>query len=150
MSIVHNIIYRQETFSEIDSKDYLEKLVQSLKQSSGNPRIDIEIETQKPKLKIETLIHLGIALNELIVNSFKYAFTSDHNEPKIRIFLNELGDNEFELIYQDNGVGINKEMDQASFGMELIQTLIEHLEGSVDISSQENWKTTISIKFKDV
>lgn len=150
MSIVHDIIYRQETFSEIDSKDYLEKLVQSLKQSSGNPKIDIEIDAQKPKLKIETLIHLGIALNELIINSFKYAFTSDHSNPKIRIFLNEVGDNEFELIYQDNGVGINKEIDQASFGMELIQTLIEHLEGSVNISSEENWNTTIFIKFKDV
>lgn len=150
MSIVHDIIYRQETFSEIDSKEYLEKLVASLKQSSGNPRIDIEIDAQKPKLKIETLIHLGIALNELIINSFKYAFTSDNNNPKIRIFLNEIGDNEFELIYQDNGIGINKEIDQASFGMELIQTLIEHLEGNVNISAEENWKTTISIKFKDV
>jgi two-component sensor histidine kinase/Tfp pilus assembly protein PilF len=150
MSIVHDIIYRQETFSEIDSKDYLEKLVASLKQSSGNPKIDIEIDAQKPKLKIETLIHLGIALNELIINSFKYAFSSDHNDPKIRIFLNEIGDNEFELIYQDNGIGINKEIDQASFGMELIQTLIEHLEGSVNISSEEGWNTTISIKFKDI
>lgn len=150
MSIVHDIIYRQETFSEMDSKEYLEKLVDSLKQSSGNPRIDIEIDAQKPKLKIETLIHLGIALNELIINSFKYAFTTDHENPKIRIFLNEVGDNEFELIYQDNGIGINKEIDQASFGMELIQTLIEHLEGSVNISAEENWKTTISIKFKDV
>jgi two-component sensor histidine kinase len=150
MSIVHDIIYRQETFSEIDSKEYLEKLVESLKQSSGNPRIDIEIDAQKPKLKIETLIHLGIALNELIINSFKYAFPNDHDKPKIRIFLNEIGDNEFELIYQDNGIGINKEIDQASFGMELIQTLIEHLEGSVIISSEENWSTTITIKFKDV
>lgn len=150
MSIVHDIIYRQETFSEIDSKEYLEKLVESLKQSSGNPRIGIEIDAQKPQLKIETLIHLGIALNELIINSFKYAFSSEHNNPKIRIFLNEIGDNQYELIYQDNGVGINKEIDQASFGMELIQTLIEHLEGSVEISSEENWNTTISIKFKDV
>jgi two-component sensor histidine kinase len=150
MAIVHDIIYRQEKFSEIDSKEYLEKLVASLKQSSGNPRIDFEIDAQKPKLKIETLIHLGIALNELIINSFKYAFSSDHSNPKIRIVLNEIGENEFELIYQDNGIGINKEIDQASFGMELIQTLIEHLEGSVNISSEENWNTTISIKFKDL
>lgn len=150
MSIVHDIIYRQESFSEIDSKEYLEKLVTSLKQSSGNTRINIEIDAQKPKLKIETLIHLGIALNELIINSFKYAFSSDHDNPKIRIFLNEIGNNEFELIYQDNGIGINKEIDQASFGMELIQTLIEHLEGSVEISAEDSWNTTIKIKFKDL
>lgn len=150
MAIVHDIIYRQEAFSEIDSKEYLEKLVKSLKHSSGNPKIDIVIDAQKPKLKIETLIHIGIALNELIINSFKYAFTRDHNNPKIRIILNEIGENEFELIYQDNGIGINKEIDQASFGMELIQTLIEHLEGSVKISSEKNWNTTISIRFRDV
>lgn len=150
MAIVHDIIYRQESFSEINSKEYLEKLVESLKKSSGNPLIDFEIEARKPNLKIETLIHLGIALNELIINSFKYAFPSDHNNPKIRIFLREIGKNEFELLYQDNGVGINKKIDQESFGMELIQTLIEHLEGTVTITSEENWDTTVSIKFKDV
>ncbi|MEX2484895.1 MAG: tetratricopeptide repeat protein [Brumimicrobium sp.] len=150
MSIVHDIIYRQKTFSDIDSKEYLEKLVENLKRSSGNPKIAIEIDAQKPKLKIETLIHLGIALNELIINSFKYAFTEEQNDPKIRIFLTEIGENEYRLLYQDNGIGINKEIDKSSFGMELIQTLIEHLEGSVSIDSESPWNTTITIKFKDV
>ncbi|MDX1650926.1 MAG: tetratricopeptide repeat protein [Brumimicrobium sp.] len=150
MSVVHDIIYRQESFSEIDSKQYLEKLVSTLKKSSGNPDIQIEISTKEYRLNIETLIHLGIALNELIINSFKYAFNESHFRPKIRISLSEEVSGEYLLLYQDNGIGINKEIDKDSFGMELIQTLIEHMEGFVEVASLPEWPTTITIRFKDL
>lgn len=150
MAIVHDIIYRQEKFSEIDAKDYLEKLIKTLQKTSGNPDIDITIKTDQPKLKIETLIHLGIALNELVINSFKYAYNDMEGQPKIHITLNEAGTNKFELIYQDNGIGLNKELSKSSFGMELIETLIEHLDGEVEIKNLDNWKTTIILRFVDL
>jgi two-component sensor histidine kinase len=150
MAIVHDIIYRQEKFSEIDSKEYLEKLIKSLQQTSGSQEVDIVIHTDRPKLKIETLIHLGIALNELVINSFKYAFNDMHTPPKIKITLVEVGDKKFELLYQDNGIGLNKELSKSSFGMELIETLIEHLDGEVEIKNLDEWKTTIILRFADV
>lgn len=150
MAIVHDIIYRQEKFSEIDAKEYLEKLIKTLQKTSGNPNIDITIKTDRPKLKIETLIHLGIALNELVINSFKYAFNEMEVHPRILVTLNGLGTNKFELIYQDNGVGLNKELSKSSFGMELIETLIEHLDGEVEIKNLEDWKTTIILRFADL
>lgn len=150
MAIVHDIIYRQEKFSEIDAKDYLEKLIKTLQKTSGNPDIDITIKTDQPKLKIETLIHLGIALNELVINSFKYAFNDMEEQPRIHITLNEAGTKKFELIYQDNGIGLNKELSKSSFGMELIETLIEHLDGEVEIQNLDKWRTTIILRFVDL
>lgn len=150
MAIVHDIIYRQEKFSEIDSKEYLEKLIKSLQKTSGDPNIDIVIHTDRPKLKIETLIHLGIALNELVINSFKYAFNGVNEKPKIKITMSQLADRRFELVYQDNGVGLNKELSKSSFGMELIETLIEHLDGEVVIENLNEWKTTIILRFSDI
>ena len=150
MAIVHDIIYRQEKFSAIDSKEYLEKLIKSLQKTSGDPNIDIVIHTDRPKLKIETLIHLGIALNELVINSFKYAFNDLKERPKIKVTLNEVGPQRFELIYQDNGIGLNKELSKSSFGMELIETLIEHLDGEVVIENLDEWKTTIILRFSDL
>lgn len=150
MAIVHDIIYRQEKFSEIDSKEYLEKLIKSLQQTSGSQDVDIAIHTDRPKLKIETLIHLGIALNELVINSFKYAFNDIDSPAKIKITLVEVGDKKFELLYQDNGIGLNKELSKSSFGMELIETLIEHLDGEVEIKNLEEWKTTIILRFADI
>jgi len=150
MAIVHDIIYRQETFSAIDSKEYLEKLIKTLQKTSGDPNIDIVIRADRPKLKIETLIHLGIALNELVINSFKYAFNDIDEKPKIQITLNEVSKQRFELIYQDNGIGLNKELSKSSFGMELVETLIEHLDGEVEFKNLENWKTTIILRFSDI
>ena len=150
MAIVHDIIYRQEKFSAIDSKDYLEKLVSSLQKTSGNQNISITIHSNRPKLKIETLIHLGIALNELVINSLKYAFKNDQEDPKIDITLKAINDNVYELVYRDNGVGINKELDVSSFGMELVETLVEHLEGTVTLEKNTTWPTTIVLHFKDL
>ncbi|MGM0478688.1 MAG: tetratricopeptide repeat-containing sensor histidine kinase [Bacteroidota bacterium] len=150
MAIVHDIIYRQEKFSAIDSKEYLEKLVSSLQKTSGNQNINIAIHSNRPKLKIETLIHLGIALNELVINSLKYAFKQNQEDPKIDITLKATNDNAYELVYRDNGVGINKELNVSSFGMELIETLIEHLEGTVALEQNSTWPTTIVLHFKDL
>lgn len=150
MSVVHDIIYRQEKFSEIDAKDYLEKLIKTLQTTSGSQNVHISIQAKRPNLKIETLIHLGIALNELVINSFKYAFNDIDRPARINISLNALENKKFELLYQDNGVGLNPELDKSSFGMELIETLIEHLDGEVEISAQGEWNTSITLRFFDL
>src|SRR5690554_4179955 len=55
MAIVHDVIYRQEKFKDINSKTYLEKLVLSL-HKTGDSRIKILIDSEEIPFKIETLI----------------------------------------------------------------------------------------------
>src|SRR5690554_5899464 len=108
MAIVHNVIYRQEKFKDIDAKNYLERLVENL-HKTGDSRIVISIKSEEIPFKIETLINLGIALNELITNSFKHAFHLTSVDPKIQISLRKLDNKTFELKYKDNGVGFSTE-----------------------------------------
>src|SRR5690554_4438400 len=84
MAIVHDAIYRQEKFKDIDSKTYLEKLIEQLK-NTGDHRVLFEVDSEEIPFKIETLINLGIALNEMITNSFKHAFNQVNIQPKIFI-----------------------------------------------------------------
>ncbi|WP_146194207.1 tetratricopeptide repeat-containing sensor histidine kinase [Brumimicrobium oceani] len=148
MAIVHNVIYRQEKFSEIDAKNYLEKLVESI-HKSGNNKIDITIDSEEIPFKIETLINLGIALNELITNSFKHAFNEEITDPKIKISLRKVGEKSFELIYRDNGIGYNQEEFKSNFGMELIETIITNFDGEVSYLAEEEWNTVIKIAFSE-
>src|SRR5690554_3032687 len=86
MAIVHDIIYRQEKFKDIDAANYLERVVQAL-HKTGDKRINIEVDAEHIPFRIETLINLGIALNELITNSFKHAFDEETVNPTIKISL---------------------------------------------------------------
>src|SRR5690554_3162551 len=149
MAMVHEVIYQQEKFKDLDIKIYLEKLVEILQKTSYN-NIHFNIESESVSFKIETLISIGIALNELITNSFKHAFNLEVYNPKIKISLKVLKDNQISLIYQDNGVGINKENLKQNFGMDLIETIIENYSDTLVINDDDKkWPTTIEIRFKE-
>jgi two-component sensor histidine kinase len=148
MATVHELIYRNELFTEIETKEYLERLVNSLDSYNSNKDIEFIIESEGNKLNFETLIPLGITINELITNSFKYAFNESIKNPKISISLTKK-DNLFLFIYKDNGIGLNPEIQKTTFGMELIDTIINQIEGELKASSSEEWKNTISISFKN-
>lgn len=148
MAIVHDIIYRQEEFSNISTELYLNKLVEGLERTVIDRNIHFHVVADETPLKIETLIHIGIIINELVINTIKYAFPKNFDKSAISIDLS--GDEErYCLIYKDNGVGMNPELKKDSFGMELIETIIEQLDGAIEITNETNWNTVIRIMFKE-
>jgi two-component system, sensor histidine kinase PdtaS len=149
MAAVHDIIYRQEEFSNIQTSEYLNKLMETLQRTVADKNIEFEIMTDDTIKDIETLIHLGIVINELVINSIKYAFPKDYITPKIYLSLKSSGDMQ-ELIYKDNGVGIDPNNRSNSFGMELIETIVEQIEGDMIVKETQGWKTTITIRFVSV
>lgn len=145
MAIVHEVIYQQEEFRNINAKSYLEKLIKIL-QETGHYQVTIIVESEDFPLKIETLISLGIILNELITNSFKHAFNEFQGSPKIKITLKSTGEKSYELDYKDNGIGIPKDLP-SNFGMDLIDTIIGNYDGSVTLINDPGWATSIKINF---
>lgn len=149
MAMVHEVIYQQEKFRDLDIKVYLHKLIEIL-QKTSHSNVNFIIESESVPFKIETLISIGIALNELITNSFKHAFNLEVYNPKIKISLKVLKDGQILLVYQDNGVGINKSNLKQNFGMDLIETIIDNYDGTLEIvDTNKEWPTTIEIVFKE-
>lgn len=147
MSRVHEIIYKNETFAEIDPDKYINELVENLKQSFQNREVDIVVDVPKEALSINLSVPLGIIINELITNSFKHAFSNLQEDPKIHLQL-ILKDQRYILTYKDNGKGILQSKPGDSFGTELIQTMVHQLSGSMNIYSENEWSTVIQISFK--
>lgn len=147
MSVVHEIIYKQGSFSGMSAKKYLESLVFNLQKSLPNEHLTIEIEAFENELEMEQFIPIGIIINELITNSYQHAFGKEQKDPRIHISLVQLHAT-FQLIYKDNGVGFDKSMDATSFGMELIQTMVEQILGTITYSSDHEWNTIFTIQFE--
>ena len=105
-------------------------------------------------LDIETAIPLGLIINELVSNSLKYAFSSKYlkeNICKISVKMEQQEDNNYELIISDTGIGISDKIDfrqTESLGMQLIVSLTEQLDGTIELNKEEG--TKFIIKFREL
>src|SRR5246127_4512187 len=139
MALVHEMLYATTNFSTIKLKDYTETLCNSIYQSYRKPDMKINFFIHIPSnvfLEINTIIHLGMILNEIISNSLKYAFES--NEGTISVSLTQK-DSKYYLSVEDNGKGLRANFDRekdSNLGMQLIQMLTEQLNGIVKLESK--------------
>ncbi|GAB4376559.1 MAG: hypothetical protein Kow0075_03780 [Salibacteraceae bacterium] len=135
MALIHEKMYESHDLSNINIQDYVNQLAQNLLRSYRlNQRIDLEIKVEIDHLSLDTLVPLGLLLNEFISNSLKHAFTG-LQEGKLYVSLKQLEDGRFELIVGDNGVGLPKDFsfkNSNSLGMELIVTLTSQLDGTIE------------------
>ena len=140
MGHLHELLYNQENINFIDVYEYFETLVDEVK-SSYDESINIHLDI-KTKLKMEQAIYCGLMINELITNSFKYAFLNKKGNIYITL---EKSNNILKLSVKDDGVGFDKDNTTFSLGLTLVNTLaINQLKGEMDIESKNGTSITIS------
>ncbi len=143
MSDTHEMLYTQKMSTHIATKEYFTTLIQRLKNSydTSNIKIDLNVDTD---LNIDNSIYIGIILNELITNSFKYAF--ENKDDQIFISLSKQ-DKNYHLVVQDNGIGFDDTQTSETFGIELVKTLVEdELKGTLELDTSNGCKYSINWK----
>ena len=149
MAIIHQNLYQDESLINIDVKEYVEKLVEYLFHSYNiqNNNIQLEMDIQAIRLDIDTLVPLGLVMNELISNSLKYAFPNQ-GKGFIKVSLYHESDI-LKLSVYDNGIGIpsnHSNFNQNSFGHKMIHAFMKKLKGSIRIYNDDGTKVDIEIK----
>ncbi len=134
MALIHQNLYQEDNLVGIETKNYLEKLTTDILGTYhvSSDEVHLELEIQDLNLDIDTMIPLGLIVNELVCNSLKHAFTEiDHG--RITVALSEAAGS-LELRVADNGKGfedLEAVMAKNSFGYKLVRTLTEQLEGDL-------------------
>lgn len=136
MALIHEKMYQTGDLARIDFQDYIMALTNDLIDTYAiNTDIFLDIKIDKVKFGIDTLIPLGLLLNEVISNTLKYAFKDrDKGRIIIHLLLNEEM-NLYTLIVGDNGIGMPQEMfdkEEGSLGMELIKIFTTQLDGEIE------------------
>jgi two-component sensor histidine kinase len=147
MSKVHDL-FLQSSKSPIDADLFFREIIESLDESLGlsNKNITVHFDTNDYEFERDLIITLGLIVNELVVNSLKYAF-SERNSGEIRISL-EKKDECFAMIYKDNGKGIGpNSVHTKGTGMSIISSMAKQLKGEVKILKDQG--THVEIWFKD-
>jgi two-component sensor histidine kinase len=151
MALIHEKLYESKDLTNINLREYLDKLIDYLKSSYVlNSDVKFKTEIEDIKLNIDTVIPLGILINEIISNSLKYAFIRSTGLPEIFISIKKQDDG-YTLIAGDNGSGFDKKLfdsETNTLGLELIKMLSEQLNGTVEILDKTG--TWYHIKFKGI
>lgn len=130
-ALIHELLYRNESFHDISFKDFVAELFDLLK---TNDSILLEYKGDDVSFNLTTALPLGLMLNELMLNSFKYTY-SDNQPGKTEVIVSN---NREKLIikYCDCRGSFPKEIDfinSNSTGLTLIHTFAEQLNGSIDL-----------------
>ena len=140
MALVHEKLYRSADLARVDLAEYIRNLATflfgSYQATAG--RITHEIQADNVLLGIDAAVPCGLILNELISNTLKHAFP-DGRSGQIRVELGQDDDQQVTLVVADNGIGLPPDfsiLETDSLGMQLVDTLVEQLDGTLEIQSQ--------------
>lgn len=137
MGLIHKLLYQKNNFAGIEMKEYVEKLVDGLLDSFGksNDEFNIKINFSEINLDVDTAIPIGLMINELVINSLKYAYDNTKN-PSLSIQIKE-ENKQLILEVEDNGSGTVKDVTESkSFGLKLIRSLSRQLSGVFDVEKR--------------
>jgi PAS domain S-box-containing protein len=152
MALVHERLYRSGDISRIDLKDYIQYLARELFSFYGvkSQLIRFTINAPAINVNIDTAIPIGLMVNELISNAIKYAFPEGR---KGEIVIDITKDkNTISLVIRDDGVGIPPDMDwrnAKSLGLRLVISLVEQLQGTIELDWSAGTGFTIVVKEKE-
>ena len=147
MALIHETLYRTESFSDIGLEMYVKNLCNRLNQviKSKDDHVRMMFKIEDIRLGIDQAIPCGLILNELVTNALKYAFPDGRG--KIRISADYSGSEEIELVVHDNGIGLPEELEISkleSFGLGIVAILTENqLDGTLDIRNENGARFSI-------
>ncbi len=136
MALVHEQTYLSKDLANIDVNTYLAHLTRDLCHAyTIDTRLRLDIQIDIPTLGVDTLIPLGLLINEIISNSLKYAFRG-RDAGTIFVHLRSTDDHGIHMRIGDDGVGLpdrTQWQNPRSLGMELIHTLSDQLDARMEL-----------------
>jgi two-component sensor histidine kinase len=149
MGLIHQKLYQEDNLTGIEVKEYVEKLTQSLFHSYNiSPdKIQLKLDIDNLNLDVDTLIPMGLIINELVSNALKHAF-DEHMDGIVRVVLKE-NQNQLELEVSDNGKGLDHQENDAlkrSFGYRLITAFSNQLKAKLEVNGNDGTRVGMYIR----
>jgi two-component sensor histidine kinase len=151
MALIHDTLHQSGNMGEIDFAVYVRNLASQLIHAYNiqSDRVTLNFQIDDLLLDINKAIPCGLILNELISNAVKHAFPAG-SSGEISIELHTDAARQVTIVVRDTGIGFPVDMEfrhAASLGLQLVCTLIEQLDGTIDLERSEG--TAFTLTFRD-
>jgi len=136
MALVHEIVYENESFTDLDFLKLMEKLIENIENifKNENQDIKIKLDVKDVYLNLNMSVPLSLLANELISNAFKHAFPDrESGEIAISFYKKKEG---YQFVVKDTGCSVTdvtKISKSNSLGMTIIGNLVKQLRGEINM-----------------
>jgi PAS domain S-box-containing protein len=150
MALVHEKLYQSKNLSSISLKNYIEDLVNFISGSYQINRDDIIIDTDLDEIEVVLDIAnpVGLMINELLTNCFKYAFPQ--KKGCVKIILKEETDHLLRITVMDNGVGVPSSINLKninSLGLQIVSSIArDQLHGTIEFMTDNGFTCTVTFQ----
>ncbi|MGM0587012.1 MAG: sensor histidine kinase [Bacteroidota bacterium] len=151
MALVHEKLYHSTDLTEINISEYVTSMSQHLLNAMDiDHLINLRLDIDEILLDVNYAIPCGLIINELFTNALKHAFPNRH-QGQIVISMHEDSPGQFQLIVQDNGIGLPDAMkvkESESLGLQIFQTLVGQLNGKWSVNTTDGTQFIITFPVK--
>ena len=149
MSLVHQLLHREEGLQHLDLQEYLSTLVRELVIQNEGP-LETTVRGDSAHLLADQAIPLGLIVTELVLNSMKHAFPDGRNG-RIDVEV-KTQDGNCEILVADNGVGFVRSASlngEESLGMRLVEALAEQISATVTRSGHQGTRYIVRFSLSE-
>ncbi len=138
MSSIYNTLYRGEDVNSLSVKPFVNDIVEAIRQVyTLSTSVTIEQNIEDITISAKESFTIGIIVNELITNAFKYAFEG-YDRGELRVTIENDQGSHLRIEVADNGVGIPAELldnREFGFGLTLVDALVSQQGGTVHVKN---------------
>lgn len=137
MALLHENIYQTNELIDFSFRKYIESIAQQVIAHYQPIRVvELVCDLADIRLEPDRAILCGLILNELLINAMQHAFEGcNQGKIKVRLF-DDSG--QIILIVADDGIGLSLDIKSAkktSIGIQLIDSLVKQLKGTIQFES---------------
>jgi two-component sensor histidine kinase len=153
IALIHQNLYQFENLSGIELSRFVNDLCRQVEGIyKRKNKIIMNIGVPVLYLDIDSAVPLGLIMNELLSNSFKYAFNNGI-AGEIDLEIHTVADGKYELLYADNGPGLPTDFDltqATTLGMQLVNDLSRQIGGKVKYEYKNGASFIINFTNRDL
>jgi PAS domain S-box-containing protein len=139
MAMIHEQLYSSPSLDRVDLGAYAGRLVETLRYTLA-PDLRVTVCSSPIEVTVETAVPIGLILNELITNAFKYGCNGRSDRPEdVRVEL-ETSQQQLYVRVRDWGPGLPEGLlleKSPSLGLKLVRTLSRQVKGKLQMRSDE-------------
>ena len=150
MAALHDVLYQKEGDHLVDFLEYTKKLCDHLSDMAVYEPPLFNLQIPKQLFTLETLMPLGIILNELLTNSLKYA--SQKGKQLLIDIQMQATEDGFLLNYKDNGPGFSEGQlkdREGGLGAYLLRSMSRQLKGKLESRNEQGAAYSIFFQEKN-
>lgn len=150
IAAIHRTLHNHQEVDTVEFDQVLQTFCRQLAKSTGAEEHGVELilSTQPVSLQSDQAVVLSLIVNELVLNSFKHAF-SDGRGGHLKVDLHVSDDDKVSLKVEDDGPPkpIPDAIETDGLGTMIVRGSVEQLGGSFDLDRGERgWTATVTFK----